>query len=388
MRISHVCIERPVLATVLSLVIVLFGLVALARIPNREFPDIDPPVVSVTTVLPGAAPEVVETSVTQPLEDQLIGIEGIKHITSSSTRAGVADHGRVRARPRRRPGRERRARPRRARAEPAARRGRGAAVVAKRDADASPIMWLALYGGGYDQIELSTLAETQLQDRLGKLPGVSEVLIAGEQRFSMRVWIDNDAADAPRPHGRRRRGGAAARERRHPVGPRRGRRPRVHRADARRAAHARGLRRARRRAARAASRCACATSRASRSAPRTSASSSASTASPPSALGIVKQSKANTLDVARAVKAEVERLRPLVPPGVTFDNAFDSSIFIERSLADVRETICRVDPPGGHRHLPLPALASARRSSRRSRSRCRSSARSRCSTSSASRSTR
>ena len=84
MRLSEVMIERPVLATVLSLLIVLFGAIALLRLPNRELPDVDPPVVSVTTVLPGAAPEVVETSVTQPLEDVLIGIEGIKHITSRS----------------------------------------------------------------------------------------------------------------------------------------------------------------------------------------------------------------------------------------------------------------------------------------------------------------
>ena len=61
MRLSHLCIERPVLATVLSIVIILFGIIAMTRLPNRLYPDVDPPVVSVTTVLPGAAPEVVET---------------------------------------------------------------------------------------------------------------------------------------------------------------------------------------------------------------------------------------------------------------------------------------------------------------------------------------
>jgi multidrug efflux pump subunit AcrB len=68
----------------MSLVILLFGAIALDRLPNRELPDVDPPVVSVTTILPGAAPEVVETSVTQVLEDEIIGIEGIKHVTSLS----------------------------------------------------------------------------------------------------------------------------------------------------------------------------------------------------------------------------------------------------------------------------------------------------------------
>ena len=84
MSFSQVFIERPVLSTVLSLLILLFGLVCLQRLPNRELPDIDPPVVAVTTVFAGAAPEVVETSVTQPLEDSIIGIEGVRHVTSRS----------------------------------------------------------------------------------------------------------------------------------------------------------------------------------------------------------------------------------------------------------------------------------------------------------------
>jgi multidrug efflux pump subunit AcrB len=83
-KFSEVCIERPVLATVISLLITMLGAIALFRLPNRELPDVDPPIVSVITVYPGAAPEVVETSVTEPLEDQLIGIEGVKHLTSLS----------------------------------------------------------------------------------------------------------------------------------------------------------------------------------------------------------------------------------------------------------------------------------------------------------------
>ena len=84
MRISQVCIDRPVLATVMSLVILLFGLLSVTRLANRYLPNVDPPVVSITTVFPGAAPEVVETSVTDPLEDQVNGIEGVKHVTSIS----------------------------------------------------------------------------------------------------------------------------------------------------------------------------------------------------------------------------------------------------------------------------------------------------------------
>jgi len=195
-RLSEVCIERPVFATVLALLILLFGLIALPRLPNRELPNIDPPVVSVTTIYPGAAPEVVETSVTEPLEDLLIGIEGIKHLTSVSREqvssitvefelsrdVDVAAND----------VRDRVARARRELPEDVE-----DPVVAKQDADARAIMWMGLWGGK-DQIELTRLAETRVQDRLSKLPGVATVFIAGERRMSMRVWIHNERLTAYR----------------------------------------------------------------------------------------------------------------------------------------------------------------------------------------------
>jgi multidrug efflux pump len=178
-KLSEVCIERPVLATVLSLVIVLLGAIAYLRLPNREFPDVDPPVVSVTTVLPGAAPAVVETSVTQPLEDQLIAIEGVKHLSSLSREQASLitvefDLGRdVDAA-------ANDVRDRVARARNELPEEVEEPVVAKRDADAFPIMWLALFGEHSSQIEISTLAETRIQDRLSKLsrPGASRASIA------------------------------------------------------------------------------------------------------------------------------------------------------------------------------------------------------------------
>jgi multidrug efflux pump len=189
-KLSEVCIERPVLATVISLLITMLGAIALSRLPNRELPDVDPPIVSVITVFPGAAPEVVETSVTEPLEDQLIGIEGVKHLTSLSREqvSGIvvefelsrnvdlaaAD-----------------VRDRVARARNQLPDDIEEPVVAKQDADASPVLWLALSGGS-DQMAVSRLAENTVQDRLAKLPGVASVVIAGERRMSMRVWIDND----------------------------------------------------------------------------------------------------------------------------------------------------------------------------------------------------
>ena len=195
MQLSQTSIDRPVLATVMSLVIILLGAISLSRLPNRLYPDVEAPVVSVTTVLPGAAPEVVETSVTQPLEDQLIAIEGVKHVTSLSreqvssitvefelSRDVDAAANDVRDRV----ARARNDLPEEAE-EP---------VVAKRDSDAWPVLWLALYSDRYTQIEISTIAETLIQDRLGKLSGVSEVMIAGERRHAMRIWLDNSRMTA------------------------------------------------------------------------------------------------------------------------------------------------------------------------------------------------
>jgi len=164
-RISQVCIERPVLATVLSIVIALFGLLAFSRLPNRYLPNIDPPIVSITTILPGAAPEVVETSVTDPIEDQVNGIEGVKHVTSESREQVSLITVEFEL------GRDFEAaandvRDRVARARSDLPQEVEDPVVAKQDSDARPVFWLALYGEGYDQIQLTTLAETKIVDRL------------------------------------------------------------------------------------------------------------------------------------------------------------------------------------------------------------------------------
>ncbi|HEY8516013.1 MAG TPA: efflux RND transporter permease subunit [Candidatus Binatia bacterium] len=337
MRLSQICIERPVLATVLSLVIMLFGAISLGRLPNREFPDVDPPVVSVTTVLPGAAAEVVETSVTQPLEDQLIAIEGVKHLTSLSREqvstitvefhldrdVDVAAND---------------VRDRVARARDELPDDAEEPVVAKRDADASPIMWLALYGDDYSQIQISTIAETQVQDRLAKLPGVSEVLIAGEKRFSMRIWIDNSRLTA---HGLTIADVQTALARENvdlPSGRIEGvdreftirtlgelKTPEEYEALAVAVVNGETVRL--RDVARV------------EVGPEDERKLVRFNGKPAVGLGIVKQSKANTLDVANAVKKEAAEIAKTLPPGVTIETAFDSSIFIERSLADVSQTI-------------------------------------------------
>jgi multidrug efflux pump len=337
LRISQVCIDRPVLATVMSLVILLFGLLSVTRLANRYLPNVDPPVVSVTTVFPGAAPEVVETSVTDPLEDQVNGIEGVKHVTSISREqvSMISIEFEL--------GRDLEAaandvRDRVSRARSQLPEEVEDPVVAKRDSDARPVFWMALFGEGYDQIRLTSIAETQIVDRLTKLPGVASVIIAGERRYAMRVWIDNrrlaaqsltiaDLADALQrenvdiPSGRLEssnteftvRSLGEVREPEEfadliiknvngkPVRVRDVARVEVGPESARKLVRFNG--------------------------------------EPGVGLGVVKQSTANSIDVADGIRAEVEALRPELPPGVQLVVAWDSSRYIRQSIVDVTRTI-------------------------------------------------
>lgn len=337
MRFSQICIDRPVLATVMSLVIVLFGVISMLRLQNQQFPDVDPPVVTVTTVFPGAAPEVIETSVTQPLEDQLIAIERVRHLTSISREQASVISVEFEL------GRDIDAaandvRDRVARARDELPRDVEEPVVAKRDSDAFPIMWIALYGGRYSQIDLSTIAETQIQDRLAKLPGISEVLIAGEKRFAIRVWIDGARLTA---HGLTIADVQAALARENvdiPSG-------RVEGMEQEFAVRTLGeMATPDEYGAVIIARIGDAPVRI-RDVARVEKGAEDErklvrfNREPAVGLGIVKQSKANTLDVARVVKEEIDAIRPTLPPGIVMETAFDSSIYVERSLRDVTQTI-------------------------------------------------
>jgi multidrug efflux pump len=337
LRISQVCIDRPVLATVMSLVILLFGVLSASRLPNRYLPNVDPPVVSVTTLFPGAAPEVVETSVTDPLEDQVNGIEGVKHVTSISREQVSLINVEFEI------GRDLEAaandvRDRVARARNDLPDEVDDPVVAKQDSDASPVFWLALYGDAYDQVQLTTIADKQIVDPLSKLPGVATVVIAGERRYSMRVWINNEQLNAQQitiadvtealrnenvdiPSGRLesldteftvRSLGELSTVRGYedliiknvqgkPVRLRDVARVEVGAESARKMVRFNGV--------------------------------------PGVGLGVVKQSKANSIDVSDAIHAEVARLEQDLPPGVELVVAYDSSEFIRQSIHDVTVTI-------------------------------------------------
>ena len=189
MKLSAVSIRRPVLATVMSLVILLFGLIAWTRLPVREYPDIDPPIVSVTTFYRGASPSVVETEITDVLEEQFATLEGVRSISSSSRDRGSVitvefelDQNVDEA--------ANDIRDRVSRVRGALPEAVDDPVIAKVDANAQAIVWLALFSDLFSQLELSETADRILKERIQRLPGVGSVIIGGERRYAMRVWLD------------------------------------------------------------------------------------------------------------------------------------------------------------------------------------------------------
>ena len=338
MFLSDVSIRRPVLATVANLLLIAFGIVAYMRMQVREYPDIEPPIISIETSYPGAAATVVERRVTQLIEDRISSVEGIQNIDSVSTDgqsqvtvefsldrdidnaasdvreavAALLDELPDEVRP---------------------------PEITKQDSVTEVLMWLNLTSSDMSQLELADYAERYLVDRFSQLPGVARVRLSGATRYAMRLWIDReslvargltvvDVEDALRRQNVELPAGAVqARDRMITVRIRRefttveefrnlvikrgddgyqvrlGEVARVELGaeDARRRFHGNGL--------------------------------------PAVAVGIIKQSRANTLDVARAAKAEAARLAPVLPEGVKLEESYDTSQFIEASLAEVFSTL-------------------------------------------------
>ncbi len=333
MKLSEVAIRRPVFSTVLTLLLILFGLLSFTRLPVREYPDIAAPIVSVRTVYPGADPGLVETDVTTVLEESLSGIEGLRTLSSISREEvstitlefelsrdldGAANDARDLV------GRARRQLPPDIE-DP---------VVSKANAEADGVIFLALTGDRHTPLAISDIAERVLKSRLVVLPGVASVEIDGQRRYAMRIWLDparlaahhltvQDVEDALRtqnvasPSGRIEseqrefsiltRGGLStpaqfnqlilAYRDGYPV-----RLEQVGRAELG-AEDDRKLVRVNKR--------------------------------PAVGLGVMKQSKANALEVARRVKAELPGLSASLPEGMRLDISFDSSLYIERSLREV-----------------------------------------------------
>src|SRR5690554_351857 len=195
MRISDLSIKRPVFAVVVSLLLVVLGVMSFMRLTLREMPNIDPPIVSVDVTYPGASAAVVETRITQVLEDALAGIEGIRTIQSRSRngRADVTLEFNITRD-----------------IEAAANDVRDAISrvadrlpieaeapdISKVEADADAIIWLNMSSSTMDTLALSDYADRYVVDRLSALDGVARVQLSGSQRYSMRIWLDRDAMAA------------------------------------------------------------------------------------------------------------------------------------------------------------------------------------------------
>ncbi|HEY9539501.1 MAG TPA: efflux RND transporter permease subunit [Kiloniellaceae bacterium] len=182
-------IRRPVFATVMSLIVILVGLVSYLQLTVREYPNIDEPIVSVRTDYPGASAEIIETQVTQVLEGSIAGIEGIETMTSSSE----PEESRITVRFRLSTDPDVAASDVRDRVSRV--RGRlpeeiEEPVIAKVEADARAIVYIAFTSDRHTPIEISDYADRYVRDRLQNLPGVADVRIYGERRMAMRIWLD------------------------------------------------------------------------------------------------------------------------------------------------------------------------------------------------------
>jgi multidrug efflux pump len=337
MKLSETAIKRPVLASMLSAALVLFGFIGYTRLSVRELPDIDPPIISVTTVLPGANAQVVETAVTDVLEEELSTIQGIRTLSStSSEQTSNITLEFTLDRPVDVAAQDVRDKVSRVRGrlpvdvlEP---------VIAKQSADAQPFFWLALSSNNYDLMQLSDVADRLVKARLQSLPGVGSAAIFGERRYSMRVWVDPQALSARGLTVQDVESAIASRNVEIPAG-------RIE--STRREFSVRSLGELKtpqefdelvvasqgtqlvklKDVARV------------ELGPEDDRSIFRWKGTPSVAIGVVRQSKANLIDVAKRIRAELPAIQQTLPLGVKLESAFDGSVFVTHSIDDARLTL-------------------------------------------------
>ncbi len=338
MILSDVSIRRPVFASVLNLLIIIIGIIAFGKLAVREYPDIDPPVVSVETAYIGASADVIESRITQILEDSISGIQGIKTIDSKSqdglstiTVEFTLDRNVDEA--------ANDVRDRVGRVTAQLPDAVDAPQVSKSDADAQPIFWIALQSKTRNGLELTDYAQRFLIDRFSVVDGVSAVQIGGERRYAMRIWLDrkemaargitaNDIEQALRrenvelPAGR-----IESLDREFSV-----RIDRVYNNldDFRNMVIRRGDNGYLVRVSDVA--------KVEKDA-RDERTELKYNGRATIGLGIAKQSNANTLDVIHGVKEEMEKVIPTLPKDIIMETAFDSGIYIDASIHEVYLTI-------------------------------------------------
>lgn len=189
--LSNISIDRPVLAVVMSLTIIIFGIIGFNLLGIREYPSVDPPTVSVSTNYPGANADIIESQITEPLEESINGIAGIKSLTSTSRDGGsninvefelgidmeaAANDVRDRV----------------ARAVNNLPPDAEPPSVSKADADSQPIMFLGIKSETRSLLDLTLLAENLFKERIQTIPGVSTIQVWGSKRYSLRLWMDPD----------------------------------------------------------------------------------------------------------------------------------------------------------------------------------------------------
>ncbi len=337
MKLSETAIRRPVLASMLSGALVLFGFIGYTRLSVRELPDIDPPIISVTTVLPGANAQVVETAVTDVLEEELSTIQGIRTLSSTSSEQ-TSNIGLefTLDRPVDVAAQDVRDKVSRVRGrlpvdvlEP---------VIAKQSADAQPFYWLALSSENMDLMQLSDVADRVVKARLQSLPGVGSANIFGERRYSMRVWVQPEALSARGLTVQDVENAIVSRNVEIPAG-------RIE--STRREFSVRSLGELKtpgefgelvvasqgnqqirlKDVARV------------ELGPEDDRSIFRWKGSPSVAIGVVRQSKANLIDVAKRIRDELPAIQQALPTGVKLESAFDGSKFVTHSIDDAKLTL-------------------------------------------------
>ncbi len=337
MQLPEISIRRPVFATVLSLLIVLVGVVSFTRLNVREYPKIDNPVVTVETKYTGASSAVIESQVTKTLEDSLSGIEGVDVITSISRQEQSQitvnfvlsrDADSAAADVRDKVSRVRQRLP----------QGIDEPVISKVEADASPVIWLSFSADTLNALELTDYANRIAKPMLQTAPGASDVRIFGERKYAMRIWLDpdrlaaykltpQDVEDALRranvevPAGRiesklREFNVSTSTDLRTPkefsnvvlksvngIQVRIGDVARVEQG------------------------------------PQAERTSTRLNGKDTIALGVIRNATANPLDLSTAVRSMIPKIKENLPPGVDIRVANDNSVFIERSIKAVYQTI-------------------------------------------------
>jgi multidrug efflux pump len=338
MWLSNISVKRPVLATVMSLLLIAFGLLSFERLPLREYPDIDPPIITVSTNYRGASANVVENRITQLVEDRVAGVEGIKFISSESEDgdSDVTLEFEV--------GRD---------LDAAANdiRDRISGLLNNLPEEADPpevrkvdssddvILWMNLVSDRMSTLELTDYARRYLQDRFSTLDGVARVRVGGGLEYSMRIWLDRrqlaargltvvDIENALRTQNVELPAGSisssnrqfSARVERSFKTPDDFKNLVIGRGDDGYLVKLRDVARV-------------------EEGPEEERTMFRGNRLPMIGLGVIKQSTANTIEVAERAKAEARRLAGSLPAGMELKASYDSSVFISNAINEVYLTL-------------------------------------------------